>query len=68
LNHAPNNRLDRSALREQAANQRQENINTAISRLIISKDIRPIGDEVALTPNGQKRIFEEILPKFTPKK
>src|SRR5262249_47392377 len=37
LNHAPNNRLDRSALREQAANQRQENINTAISRLIISK-------------------------------
>jgi hypothetical protein len=68
LNHAPNNRLSRAALREQAANQKLENINTAISRLISSKDIRPFGDEVALTPNGQKRVLEEVLPKIASKK
>ncbi|MGH9803385.1 MAG: hypothetical protein ACRD82_23730, partial [Blastocatellia bacterium] len=68
LNHAPNNRLRRAVLREQASNQKPQNVSTAINRLISSKDIRPIDEEVALTPNGQKRVFEEILPKFVPKK
>jgi hypothetical protein len=68
LNHAPNNRLSKAELYEQAVNQSRNNLSTAISRLITSKDIRPAGDEVALTPNGQKRVFEEILPKFAPKK
>lgn len=68
LYHASNNRLSRAELREQAANQQPENVTVAISRLIKNKDIRPISDEVALTPKGQKRIIEEILPKLTPKK
>ncbi|MEG4059248.1 MULTISPECIES: hypothetical protein [unclassified Microcoleus] len=67
LYHAANNRLSRAELREQAVSQKPQNVNVAISRLIKSKDIRPTdGDEVALTPNGQKRILEQIIPKFTP--
>ncbi|BCL37114.1 hypothetical protein [Nostoc sp. MS1] len=68
LYHATNNRLIRAELREYAAGQNPQNVNVAISRLIKSKDIRPVAeDEVALTPNGQKRILELILPKLTPK-
>ena len=66
LFHAPNNRLTRAELREQAADQKPNNVNTAISRLIIQKQIRPVGDnEVALTPSGQKRVIEEIMPKYS---
>jgi hypothetical protein len=68
LYHATSNRLSRTELRKQAANQKPENVSVAISRLIKNKDIRPVNDEVALTPNGQKRIIEEILPKLTPRK
>jgi hypothetical protein len=68
LYHASNNRLSRAELREQAANQQPENVTVAISRLIKNKDIRPISDEVALTPKRQKRVIEQILPKLTPKK
>jgi hypothetical protein len=68
LNHAPNNRLSRIELRQQAANQKPQTVNTAISRLIKEKNIRPVGDgEVALTPNGQKRVMDEILPRLAPK-
>lgn len=67
LYHAANNRLSRADLREQAADQKSQNINVALCRLIKSKDIRPVaGNEVALTPNGQKRLLEQILPKLTP--
>lgn len=65
LYHAANNRLGRADLREQAADQKPQNVNVALSRLIKSKDIRLAGDEVALTPNGQKRLLEQILPKLT---
>lgn len=66
LYHATNNRLSRAELREHAASQKPQNVNVAVSRLIKSKDIRPVsGDEVALTPNGQKRILEQIMPKLT---
>ncbi len=67
LFHAPNNRLTRAELREQAADQKPSNVNTALSRLITQKQIRPVGDsEVALTPIGQKKIIEEIMPKYSP--
>lgn len=69
LYHAANNRLSRAELREQAAGHNPQNVNVAISRLIKNKNIRPVAeDEVALTPNGQKRIFEQVLPKYTPQK
>ncbi len=69
LNHANNNRLTRKELQEQAANQKPQNVVIAIGRLIGKKEIRPLGgDDIALTPNGQKRILEEIMPKITAKK
>ncbi|WP_414573997.1 hypothetical protein [Nostoc sp. CCY 9925] len=69
LYHAANNRLSRAELREHAVSQNPQNVNVAISRLIKSKDIRPVAeDEVALTPNGQKRILEQVLPKLVPQK
>jgi hypothetical protein len=65
---APGNRLTRAELRCYAANQRAHNVSTAIARLIREKQIRPTrDDEVALTPNGQRRLIEEILPKLAPK-
>jgi hypothetical protein len=65
LNHASNNRLTRAELREQASNQKPQTVNAAISRLIKQKEVRPVGEgEIALTPNGQKRLMEEILPKL----
>jgi hypothetical protein len=66
LNHANGNRLTRKELQEQAANQKSQNVTIAIGRLIDKKEIRPLdSDEVALTPNGQKKIIEEIMPKLT---
>jgi hypothetical protein len=69
LNHAPNHRLNRSEIRQYASTQKAETINVTISRLIKQKYIRPVNDrEVALTPMGQKRVMEEIVPKFDPKR
>jgi hypothetical protein len=67
LNHAPGNRLSRETLRYQAAGQKPNNVNVAITRLIKEKEIRPVGgEEVALTPLGQIRIIQEIIPKWNP--
>lgn len=69
LNHAPGNRLSRESLRDQAAGQKPTNVMVAVSRLIKDKEIRPVGtDEVALTPVGQIRIIQEIIPKWNPYK
>lgn len=69
LNHAPGNRLTRESLRNQAVGQKPTNVNVAVSRLIKDKEIRPVGsDEVALTPIGQVRITQEILPRWNPYK
>ncbi len=66
LYHAENNRLSRTELREQASDQKPQNVNVALSRLIKSKEIRVVtGNGVALTPNGQKRILEQIMPKLS---
>lgn len=65
LHHAPNNRLTRSDLRKYASNQKPHTVSTAISRLLAQKEIRSAeGEEVALTPNGQKRVMEVIIPKW----
>lgn len=64
LYRAPNNRLSRAELRSYAYNQKPATINVAVSRLINSRDVRPAdNDEVALTPIGQKRVLNVILPK-----
>lgn len=69
LNHATGNRLARSAIREQAANQKPATINAAIVRLIKAKQVRHgDGDEIALTPRGQVRILNEIIPRWRPYK
>jgi hypothetical protein len=68
LAHAPSHRLTRAELRRYASNQKPQTVSVAISRLIKEKDIRATdGDEVALTPNGQKRLMEAIIPKWRPK-
>lgn len=68
VSHAPNNRLSRAEIRELAPNQRPQTISTAISRLVSSKELRDAGNgDVALTPLGQKRLREEVLPKYSPR-
>ncbi len=67
LNHAEGNRLTRSDLRSLATHQTANAVNVAVSNLLSQKEIRVIGDGlVALTPLGQKRIIEEIIPKLKP--
>jgi hypothetical protein len=64
---APNNRLKRGEIRQFATGQTPQNVALAISRLLKSKEIRSTGDgEVALTPTGQKRLIEAIVPRLTP--
>ena len=68
LYHAPNNRWSRAKLRSHSTHK-PDTVNVAISRLIQQKDIRVASDgEVALTPNGQKRIREIIVPRLAPTK
>lgn len=67
LNHADGNRLPRAELLRQAKNNSDSSLNTAISRLLKSNDIRTTSTpgEIALTPKGQKRIVEKIIPSLT---
>ncbi|MCX6023261.1 MAG: hypothetical protein NTZ05_16350 [Chloroflexi bacterium] len=65
LHHAPSNQYTRGELRQYAANQNPQNVSVAVSRLLKEKDIRPTNDDaVALTPNGQRRVIEVIVPKW----
>jgi hypothetical protein len=68
LNHATGNRLSKNAVRD-SAHQKPSNVSVAISRMLKDKEIRLAdNDEIVLTPVGQKRIFEEIIPKINPYK
>jgi hypothetical protein len=63
LNHATGNRLTRAKLREQATHQKPANVNIAINRLLEDKAIREAEhDEIVLTPIGQKKIVQELMP------
>ncbi len=69
LNHAPTNRLGRADLREFATHQKPNTLSVAVSRLIRERQIRVAEDgDLALTPPGKKRVIEEIVPKWTPKR
>jgi hypothetical protein len=66
LNHASDNRLSRNAIRSQAPHLSPQQVSGAISLMENkSRQIRPTqGGEIALTPNGSKRVLEEIIPKI----
>lgn len=65
LFHANGKRLGRAQLRDFAANQKPATVSTAVSRLIADKALRPLGEaEVMLTPVGEKRVVEVIMPKY----
>jgi hypothetical protein len=69
LNRAPGNRLTREAIREQAPLQKPPTLNVAIGKLIAAKDVRVVADgELALTPNGQRRVIQKIIPKYSRQK
>jgi hypothetical protein len=69
LFNAPNNRLNRTEIRTYAANQKPQTVAAAISRLIKEKHVRRgDDDQVVLTPPGQKRVTEQVLPKWAPTK
>ncbi|MCC7235657.1 MAG: hypothetical protein IT163_10165 [Bryobacterales bacterium] len=68
LNHAEGHRLQREELSRQAKNNSTSATNTALSRLTKSNEIRTTAypGELLLTPKGQKRVIESIIPKYKP--
>lgn len=66
LNHADGNRLQKDMLRAQAKNNTPQAVDTAVSRLLKANEIRTTGTpgELALTPKGQKRVIEKIIPSL----
>jgi hypothetical protein len=66
LNHADGHKLQRDQLIKLAKNNTDASVGVAISRLTKSNEIRTTGaaSELALTPKGQKRVMEKIIPRF----
>jgi hypothetical protein len=66
LNHAEGQRLSKDSLLKQAKNNRPSALGTAFSRLLKENDLRytNVPGEVALTPKGQKRVIERVIPKM----
>jgi hypothetical protein len=68
IGNAPENRLNRAALRERATHQKPATLNAAITKLLATKELRTADNgDLALTPNGQRTLHNEIMPKHTPK-
>lgn len=66
LNHADEHKLSKEELTRQAKNNTDKSVTVALSRLAAMNEIRSTGvpGEVALTPKGQKRVIEKIVPKY----
>jgi hypothetical protein len=66
LNHADGHKLPKDKLTTLAKNNTESSVSVAISRLTKSNEIRTNGvaGGLALTPKGQKRVIEKIIPKF----
>lgn len=66
LNHAKGNKLHREELLRQAKNNTVAAVKTGITRLLKTNEIRNTAaqGELALTPVGQKRIIEQIIPSL----
>jgi hypothetical protein len=66
LSHADGHRLQKDDLTRQAKNNTDSSVGTAISRLTKTNEIRTTGTpgELAITPKGQRRVIEKIIPKL----
>lgn len=67
LAHAEGNQMSRADLRRFASQQNPGTVSAATSRLINERDVRPLpGDPkvVALTPKGEKRVREILMPRL----
>lgn len=66
LHHAEGHKLLREELEQRAKNNTQSSLSVAFSRLQRTNEIRATGTpgELALTPKGQKRLIEKILPSL----
>jgi hypothetical protein len=64
LHHAEGHKLLRIDISNQAKNNSERAISVAISRLLKINEIRTTATqgELALTPKGQKRVIEKIIP------
>ena len=66
LNHAPTNCLSREEIKAQTPLRSPQSITGAISQLKDTREIRfTENKEVAITPNGSKKVLEEIIPKLS---
>lgn len=67
LNNADGHRLMKNALLKLAKNSKESAVGVAISRLSGTNEIRSTGTpgELALTPKGQKRVVEKIIPRLS---
>jgi hypothetical protein len=69
LYHRSENRSSRSKLISDASNQKPDTIRRAITSLISRKEVRVAeNDDIVLTPVGQKRVRENLIPKLMPKR
>lgn len=67
LSHASGNRASRAQLIAHASNQNPSTVRSAINALLRRKEARVAdNNDIALTPSGQKRIREKIMPKYAP--
>ena len=66
LNHAEGHKLSRYDLIMQAKNSNEKSLTVALSRLSKANEIRNTSTvgSVALTPKGQKRVIEKIIPSL----
>lgn len=66
LDHADGHKLSKDELSRQAKNNSDKSVGVAISRLMKSNEIRATSTpgELAITPKGQKRIIEKIIPRL----
>ena len=66
LNHAEGHKLAKDELMKQAKNSTPKSLSVALSRLLKENEIRntTTAGEVALTPKGQKRVIEKIIPSI----
>ena len=66
LNHAEGHKLPKFQLMRLAKNNTEKSLNVAFSRLSKTNEVRATSTvgELALTPKGQKRVIEKIIPKL----
>lgn len=65
LANADSKRRSRAELRDLSPLQKPDTVNAAVKRLIAKKDVRVADNgDIALTPNGKKKLIEVIMPKL----